>query len=325
MKSDNPDSAPDSAQNPLTEEAHSYAAISTILNSLDALVYVADMQTHELLFINEYGLAVWGPIKDKECYKVLQKGQSQACEFCTNEQLLNARGRPAGVHVWEFQNTLNGRWYQCRDQAIHWTDGRLVRMEIATDITDRKLMEQKLDEARLLAETRANTDELTGLNNRRAFFSLGRQVSRQAFRAHQKLSAIMFDLDFFKQINDRWGHAGGDAVLTQLARVARHAVRGSDVLARLGGEEFVVLLPDTDKQQALILAERIRSDIENQRVPFDGCEICCTTSLGIAQTDFAGLANDADPEVMLDDLLRRADQAMMLAKQSGRNLTRVAD
>ena len=116
----------------------SYRSILTILDGLDALVYVSDMQTYELLYTNEYGRNIWGNIQGKTCWRVLQEGQNGPCVFCTNDRLLDASGQPSGVHVWEFQNTVNQRWYQCRDQAIRWTDGHLVRIEIATDITDRK-------------------------------------------------------------------------------------------------------------------------------------------------------------------------------------------
>ena len=130
----------DDKENMCAEE--SYRSIATILDSLDALVYVADMQTYELLFVNEYGKTIWGDIQGKICWKALQTDQDGPCPFCTNDRLLDEFGVPAGVHVWEFQNTVNKRWYQCRDQAIRWTDGRFVRLEIATDITDRKRAEE---------------------------------------------------------------------------------------------------------------------------------------------------------------------------------------
>jgi C4-dicarboxylate-specific signal transduction histidine kinase len=130
----------DDKENIYAEE--SYRTIATILNSLDALVYVADMQTYELLFVNEYGKSIWGDIQGKTCWKALQTNQDGPCSFCTNDYLLDEFGVPAGVHVWEFQNTVNQRWYHCRDQAIRWADGRCVRLEIASDITERKQAEE---------------------------------------------------------------------------------------------------------------------------------------------------------------------------------------
>ncbi|MFH2122714.1 MAG: PAS domain S-box protein [Pseudomonadota bacterium] len=111
---------------------------STLVNSLDALVYVADMESYELLFVNQYGQDAWGDIVGKICWQALQSSQAGPCTFCTNPRLLDGAGKSTGTYLWEFQNTVTGRWYECRDQAIPWTDGRLVRMEIAIDITPRK-------------------------------------------------------------------------------------------------------------------------------------------------------------------------------------------
>lgn len=294
-------------------------AINIILNSLDALVYVSDIHTYELLYLNDYGLSVWGSAKDKKCYQILQSGQHAPCQFCTNHKLLDADGNPSGVYVWEFQNTQNGRWYQCRDQAIRWTDGRLVRIEIATDITDRKQIEHELMLAKAQAEKQADTDELTQLYNRRAFFNLGRQVVHQLYRTQQTLSIIMFDLDHFKRINDQWGHATGDAALIHVSQLAQKSVRASDILARLGGEEFGVLLPNATPEQAKLLAERMRSEFEQQAFQFNGRMIHCTASFGISSINLATARHELEPQDLLETLLNNADQAMMRAKQAGRN------
>lgn len=294
-------------------------AINIILNSLDALVYVSDIRTYELLYLNDYGISVWGEAKNKKCYQILQSGQNTPCKFCTNNKLLDAKGNPSGVYVWEFQNTQNGRWYQCRDQAIRWTDGRLVRIEIATDITDRKHIEHELMLAKAQAEKQADTDELTQLNNRRAYFNLGRQVVHQMYRTQQTLSAIMFDLDHFKRINDQWGHATGDAALIHVSQLAQKTARASDILARLGGEEFGVLLPNATPEQAKLQAERMRSEFEQQPFQFNGQLIHCTASFGISSIDLATARHELEPQDLLETILNSADQAMMQAKQAGRN------
>ncbi|MGV8122249.1 MAG: PAS domain-containing sensor histidine kinase [Candidatus Xenobiia bacterium LiM19] len=114
-----------------------------VLDSMDALAYVADMETYEVLFFNQYGKNQWGDITGQICWQKLQGNQQGPCSFCTNKKLIDDEGHSTGVLVWEFQNTVNGRWYQCRDVAIPWVDGRLVRLEIASDITDLKsAMEQ---------------------------------------------------------------------------------------------------------------------------------------------------------------------------------------
>ncbi len=124
----------------------SEARFRVILDSLDALVYVADMETYEILFLNEYGRRIFGDIAGETCWQSLQSGQTGPCSFCTNKFLLDEQRQPAGIYGWEFRNLINQRWYFIHDQAIEWTDGRIVRMEIATDITERKLAETRLAE-----------------------------------------------------------------------------------------------------------------------------------------------------------------------------------
>ena len=126
------------------EMKRSFERFKMVMDGLDALVYVMDMETYELLFINKYGKDIWGEIEGQTCWKTIQSGQSGPCPFCTNDKLVDSNGNPTGVYRWEFQNTVKGRWYDCRDSAIRWIDGRFVRLEIATDITERKQVEEKL-------------------------------------------------------------------------------------------------------------------------------------------------------------------------------------
>lgn len=289
-----------------------YKAVATILDSLDALVYVSDLQTHELLFVNSYGKAIWGEdVVGKPCWQVLQAGIQGSCAFCTNAQLVDEAGQPNGVYVWEFQNTINGHWYQCRDQAIRWVDGRLVRMEIATDITDRKRMEEELWEAKHRAEELARTDELTGVRNRRAFFEIGHRLFSQAQRFQRNLSVIMLDVDHFKQVNDRYGHFVGDQVLRTVTRIIKEQIRDTDVIGRLGGEEFALILPDADLNQALAVAERIRMTIMATPIHAQNETIFCTSSFGVATLE--------EEVKSLDGVLTKADEALFIAKNKGRN------
>lgn len=288
-----------------------HRALASVLDSLDAAIYVADMQTGELLFLNQYARSRWGESRGRKCWEVLQKDQSGPCPFCTNPRLADDEGNPTSPYVWEFQNTSNGRWYQCRDQAIRWVDGRLVRMEIATDITDRKQMELELEAAKRRAEALAHTDELTHLNNRRAFFELGERALQEAGRLGQPAAVIMFDLDRFKQINDAYGHAAGDKVLKSVARAVRPLIRSSDILGRLGGEEFAVVMTDADLHQALQTAERLRAGIAACRVHHESAVIRPTASFGVA------VCNQG--RNMLTELLSHADHALLSAKRNGRN------
>ena len=116
----------------------SYEMFSTVIESLDAIVYVADMKTYELLFVNKYLLDNFGDVVGKTCWKSLQSDMSKPCDFCTNDKLVNADGEPTGVYEWEQYNDKTGRLYSIRDRAIQWIDGRIVRLEIAIDITKQK-------------------------------------------------------------------------------------------------------------------------------------------------------------------------------------------
>jgi len=130
----------------LSALADSQKCLINVLDSIDSLVYVADFDSYELLFINKYGRDIFGDVRGRICWQVIQEGQKGPCPFCTNDRLVSDTGIPTGVYQWEFQNTVNGRWYECRDQAIPWVGKALVRMEIATDITDRKRVENALRE-----------------------------------------------------------------------------------------------------------------------------------------------------------------------------------
>ena len=115
-----------------------------VFDGINALIYAADMETYEILFINQYGRSIWGDIEGDKCWRTIQSDQSAPCDFCTNRRLVDAEGNPTGVYRWEHQNMKNGRWYDCQDSAIKWIDGRTVRLEIAVDITDRRNMEEAL-------------------------------------------------------------------------------------------------------------------------------------------------------------------------------------
>jgi len=156
-------------------------------------------------------------------------------------------------------------------------------------------------------ERQASRDPLTTLLNRRAFASIADKVLAAAIRANRPVALLMLDLDHFKRANDSRGHAFGDQLLCRFAQVAEAQLRTGDVFCRHGGEEFAILLPDTDPDQALGVAERLR-----RAFAADPCaaEVAATVSIGIA------IRQDGDG---LDDLLRRADRALYRAKNDGRD------
>lgn len=169
--------------------------------------------------------------------------------------------------------------------------------------------------ARRVAERLAVTDPLTQVFNRRHFFAVGERGFARVKGAGQALSVLLLDIDNFKSVNDQHGHAVGDQVLKAVAQTCRDGLRGKELLARFGGEEFVVLLPETALVTAAEVAERLRRSVEMLAVAGEGdAVIRPTVSIGVATASAA-----ADSLGSLDQLLAVADQAMYLAKRSGRN------
>lgn len=162
----------------------------------------------------------------------------------------------------------------------------------------------------------AYTDPLTQANNRTYFNDAIKREMSLAVRHNKSLSIIFLDIDHFKTINDQYGHEGGDITLTVAARWIKKSLRSSDVVFRYGGEEFVILLSDTDLAGAGLLAERIRNTIELHTLAYDMATIKITASLGVG---------DLRADDTIDTFIKRADDAMYKAKRNGRNQVMLAN
>jgi diguanylate cyclase (GGDEF)-like protein len=170
-----------------------------------------------------------------------------------------------------------------------------------------------LERARLFQEVQslALTDHLTSLHNRRSLFELGRIEFARAHRMNRAFCCMMLDLDHFKKINDTYGHPVGDQVLKEFAKRCKTSVREVDLVGRYGGEELVILLPETDRRTAMRVAERLRASVAATPIKVSESEIAVTVSIGVAEKD--------ENTLQLDTLIARADQAMYIAKHKGRN------
>jgi diguanylate cyclase (GGDEF)-like protein/PAS domain S-box-containing protein len=194
---------------------------------------------------------------------------------------------PVEISVSGFR--LGGQWYA---------------VGTVRDITERKATERKLREL-------ATTDGLTSLNNRRRFMELAEQELARSKRYPHSLSMFMMDIDHFKRVNDTYGHDVGDEVLRALSITATRALRDADILGRLGGEEFGVLLPETGADAALEVAERLRLSVEKTPISTSAGGLNITISIGVSVMD---------PEKdTVETLLKKADVALYNAKENGRN------
>ncbi|KJU87584.1 multi-sensor signal transduction histidine kinase [Candidatus Magnetobacterium bavaricum] len=188
----------------------SHDRLLKIMENMEAIVYVADMQTHKIIFANRYLKEAIGndELINKVCWNTIQGGQVGPCSFCSNHKLLDKNGEPAGVYTWECQNTVNKRWYYMQDRAIRWLDGRIVRLEIATDITKRKLLEKQLEQlnANLEEQVRDKIDEIRQkeqmLIQQSKMAAMGEMIGAIAHQWKQPLNAVSLLIQDIKDAYD---------------------------------------------------------------------------------------------------------------------------
>jgi diguanylate cyclase (GGDEF)-like protein len=178
------------------------------------------------------------------------------------------------------------------------------RMLTYCDVTD---LARHADEL----ETLATTDALTGMANRRHFLELADAEWSRFQRYQRPLSLLTIDIDHFKMVNDRFGHDAGDKALTQVAETCRERQRTSDIVGRIGGEEFALLLPETDITQAIVVAERIRGAVLSRPFAAENMSVPITVSIGVAAATLSMSGIGA--------LMKAADRALYDAKAQGRN------
>ena len=195
--------------------------------------------------------------------------------------------------------------YQVELTPLHREGKKVGKLLILKDITEQQKRE------RLLWED-ASRDHLTGVYNRRYLFEVGNREIQRAIRHGYPLSLILFDIDNYKQVNDTFGHLAGDKLLKDVASTCQETIRQEDILARYGGDEFVILSLDADQEGALELAERIRKKVDHSSIFYEGERLGVTASLGVTS-----LADDAPKSV--PDLIKQADDALFQAKRGGRN------
>lgn len=229
------------------------------------------------------------------------------------QQLLSGGQINSQERMLEFQLVhRNGTllWIEASANLLRDDNGEVMGLlGVSREITERKRLQEEL--LRL-----ATTDELTGAVNRAQFMKIGNQEVERSSRYNRSLSLLFVDLDYFKQVNDTYGHKVGDQTLIWFAGFIRGMLRDFDVLGRLGGDEFAVLLPETNANNALQIAERLRKALA-------GAHLAINESESISVTASIGIAAREKYDVLLEELLKKADAALYKAKKLGRNCVQI--
>lgn len=280
--------------------------LDVILNNVDAYIYMKDSDRH-FRYVNSKVADLFGLPADK----IIDQLDSHVIPQATAD------------HFWESDKLVfSTQEKQTIEESIVDEHGKTHRylsvkmpymldnkasaiIGFSTDVTELYELKEEF-------KKQANTDALTGLFNRRYFVEQAEKEFRRAKRYHLNLTLLSIDIDHFKVINDKFGHPVGDQVLVQVAQNLMPNLRGEDILARIGGEEFSILLPEITSQQAKVVAERIRRQQETHLVEGDWVKPpAVEVSIGVASL------NDSDES--FDELFSRADKALYIAKNSGRN------
>lgn len=247
--------------------------------ALGQRVVVEDIQTHEY----------WKNIRDL--------AESAGLRACWSEPIISSKGRVLGTFA-AYHRVPNGP--QPED---------IERITFAANLAAIAIENRQVRDE---LERQAHSDYLTGLDNRRHFLSQAESELARTLRYERDMSILMLDLDYFKRINDTYGHKVGDIVLQRFAAVCRATLRNVDIIGRIGGEEFAVLLPEAGVEQAMDAAERLRAALASAQVKLDsGLPLHFTASLGVVTL--------SGQDINIDILLNQADQALYRAKNEGRN------
>ena len=285
---------------------------STIVNNAKDAVIVTkaepiDDPGPEIIYVNKAFTEMTGYSSEEVIGKSPRILQSKDTEQKEKSAIRRALEKKEAIRVTLRNYTKTGReyWIDLSILPLHDKDGKLTHFaSIQRDITKQKNLEREL-------QILCRTDPLTTAANRRAFEEMLSQEFSRFKRSRKEYALIMIDIDHFKSVNDEYGHSVGDKVLIEVTEKCKDSLRYHDIVARLGGEEFCILLPYTNATQAKQIAERLRGKIESMQIISEGNRINVTVSVGLSLV----CLDDSDGH----DAMQRADQKLFEAKDLGRN------
>ena len=285
---------------------------STIVNNAKDAVIVTkaepiDDPGPEIIYVNKAFTEMTGYSSEEVIGKSPRILQSKDTEQKEKLAIRRALEKKEAIRVTLRNYTKTGReyWIDLSILPLHDKDGKLTHFaSIQRDITKQKNLEREL-------QILCRTDPLTTAANRRAFEEMLSQEFSRFKRSRKEYALIMIDIDHFKSVNDEYGHSVGDKVLIEVTEKCKDSLRYHDIVARLGGEEFCILLPYTNATQAKQIAERLRGKIESMQIISEGNRINVTVSVGLSLV----CLDDSDGH----DAMQRADQKLFEAKDLGRN------
>lgn len=277
--------------------------LETLLNALPVAIVIIDYDTKKVIDLNPQAMLILGytreQIAGRQCRRLICGGDNEHCPLYNTKGklersesiVINAAGKPVPV---------------LKSVILTEIDNNKLILECFSDISEQKALENQLREM-------AEIDFLTGLFNRRYFFERTEKEVCRSKRYDHPVSMIILDIDHFKKVNDQFGHPAGDKVLKEVGQICQEAIRDTDFAGRIGGEEFAVILIESDLDAAHLVAERIRSRVASNAFKLEGQWIQCTISAGISRF----ILQEDD----LETFMKRADDALYRAKRTGRNQT----
>lgn len=212
----------------------SYEMFTTIMDSLDAIVYVADIETYEILFVNKYTRDIFGEVLGKICWETFPVGTSGPCDFCTSNKLVDANGEPVGIYSWEHYNDNVKHWYSIRDRAIRWIDGRIVRLEIAFDITKQK--EDELQRTRLSRMIESSLNEIYIFDAKTLNFINVNEGALKNLGYTQEEMESMTPIDIYPELDEK----GFNKYMSLLLEYKKEIVKFQTVHNRADGSHYPV-------------------------------------------------------------------------------------